>query len=453
MLASVISVRLMTRHLGTGDWGAYSVVTAITFVLVGSSEAGLTSLGLREGATLDEMDRSRLLANILGLRIFLTLLGVVAAVIFALATGRDQTIVLGVAIVGAGTLFTMTQQTLAIKLSLELRNTAIAALELLRNLALAGTNIAFVLVGARLDWFYLAPALAGLTAIAAMLVFVRSRGSFRPRFEPSEWRRVLRGVLPYAIAGAVALLYFRVAQIAMNFVASPTDTGIYGLAFRVIEVLGAIPSLVAITALPLLSRAAIAGRDRLQPMVQVLTESAAIAGITLAFAVAAGAHLAIRVLGDASYAGATPVLRILAVGLAFTFPLAMLSILLLTLSSYRTLIVGGTAAAFISLALTVLLVPRFGARGAASATVVTEVLLMSFFLLSLAISDRSLVPRPQRTARALVASVPAGVELWLTLDSAAVFLPLLSVPIFVVSLFLLRAIPPELRDVARPLGS
>src|SRR5215212_7909687 len=53
---SVIAIRLLTTHLGTG-FGTYTVVSSIAFVAVGSADAGLSTLGLREGANVTRSDR------------------------------------------------------------------------------------------------------------------------------------------------------------------------------------------------------------------------------------------------------------------------------------------------------------------------------------------------------------------------------------------------------------
>ena len=48
LLLSLAAVPLVIRHLGPVDYGRFATVTAIIFIVAGFTEAGLTSLGVRE---------------------------------------------------------------------------------------------------------------------------------------------------------------------------------------------------------------------------------------------------------------------------------------------------------------------------------------------------------------------------------------------------------------------
>lgn len=446
LLISILAIRLLTTHLGTG-FGTYTVVSTIAFVAVGSADAGLSTLGLREGAHATRPERVDLLANLLGLRIALCSAGIVAAVLFTVITNRSSTIVFGVAVVGVGITIAMLQQAVALHLQLDLRNAIVAALELVKTVALAATYAVFVYLGAGLDTFYFAPAIAGIALLAATTLVVPLR-FFRPRCNRAAWARMLRAVLPYAFAAAVVLLYFRVTQITMEFVATPEETNDYALAFRIVEVLSVIPGLVASTALPLIARSRSAGLERLRPLASALAQTALLAGIGLATTTAAAAPIAIRVIGGGPESPSITVLRVLAIALAFTFPLAIWSFLLLTVDQVRALSIGGAVAAVVALGVAVTLIPPYGANGGAVATVIAEAFLACALLAALAQFDRGLVPPPSRFARPIAAALPAVAIVLLTRDSGALA-PLAAIPAFVLAAFAFRAIPPELWDILR----
>ena len=248
---------------------------------VGSTDAGLWSLGLREGADAAPAERRDLLANLLGLRIVLCCAGVVVGVLFTALTGRAFSLVWGVAAVGLGLTIAMLQQAVSIHLQLDLRYPVVALLEFVKTAALAITYAVLVLVGAGLGPFYFAPAIAGLALVAATALVVPLE-FFRPRFHRDSWLRMGRAVVPYAIATAVAILYFRVTQIAMEYLANDREITQYALAFRIVEVLTVIPGLVASSSLPLMARARTVGEDRLRALATSLAQTALLAGIGLA---------------------------------------------------------------------------------------------------------------------------------------------------------------------------
>ncbi len=443
---SIVAIRMLTTHLGTG-FGTYTVVSSIALVAVGSADAGLATFALREGASVPRTTRPEMLANILGLRLVLTVLGIAAGVLFTAFTGRTPSFIFGVAAVGFGFSLATLQQAVTIHLQLDLRNRAVASLEFVRTAALAATYAIFVLFGAGLTVFYLAPAIAGFAMLAATALVVPLT-LFRPRFHRGSWLRVLRAVLPYALAAAVTILYFRVTQITMGYIASAEETNYYALAFRIVEVLTIVPLLVATSALPLIARARNAGPERLRPLARSLAQTALIAGVALATATAAGAPIAIRLIGGGADSPSVSVLQVLAVALAFTFPLVLWSYLLLTVEQIRALSICGALAATSAFALALALVPDFGAIGGAVATLVAEGILAAGLLVAIVRFDRELVPSPPRAARLMLAAIPGAAIVWFTRDSG-LLLPLTAIPVFLLAAVSLRAVPSELWDIAR----
>jgi O-antigen/teichoic acid export membrane protein len=443
---SVIAIRLLTTHLGTG-FGTYTVVSSIAFVAVGSTDAGLWSLGLREGTDATPAERRDLLANLLGLRIVLCFAGVVVGVLFTALTGRAFSLVWGVAAVGLGLTIAMLQQAVSIHLQLDLRYPMVALLEFVKTAALTITYAVLVLLGAGLGPFYFAPAIAGVALVAATGLVVPLE-LFRPRFHRQSWVRMGRAVVPYAIATAVVILYFRVTQIAMEYLANDREVTEYALAFRIVEVLTVIPGLVASSALPLMARARTVGEDRLRALASSLAQTALLAGVGLATATAAFAPIAIRVIGGGPNSPSIGVLQILAIALAFTFPLAIWSFLLLASERLRPLAASGAIAATCALVLALALIRPFGAAGGAVSTVVTEGVLAMLLLLALARFDRGLVPSIGQLARPLLAAIPGAVVIVLT-RNAGPLAPLVAIPIFVGATLLLRAVPAEIWDVLR----
>jgi O-antigen/teichoic acid export membrane protein len=443
---SIVAIRMLTTHLGTG-FGTYTVVSSIAYVAVGSTDAGLGSFALREGANVPREGRPDLLANLLGLRIVLCVAGIAAGVLFTTLTGRTPSFIFGVAAGGTGLAIAVLQQAATIHLQLDLRNGVVAALELVKTVALTATYAVFVLCGAGLTVFYVAPAIAGFAMLAATALVVPP-ALFRPRFHRDSWARVLRSVLPYALAAAVSILYFRVTQITMGYIATAVQTNEYALAFRVVEVLSILPALVAISALPLISRAQTSGPARLRPLASSLAQTAMLAGLALATVTAASAPIAIRVIGGGHDSPSVPVLHVLAVALAFTFPLALWSYLLLAVGHVRALTISGGVAAVSAFALALALVPGHGAMGGAIATLAAEAILASALLFSITRVDRAFVPAPSRFLRLFLAAIPAAVIIWLTRD-AGELLPLVAIPAFALAAVVLRAVPPELWDIAR----
>jgi O-antigen/teichoic acid export membrane protein len=442
LVLSLVSVPIMVRHLGVVDFGRYVSVTALVFIVAMFTEAGLTNLGIREYATRKGSDREALLRNLNGLRLVMTTVAVLGAVAFSAVTRSSTVIVAGTALAGVGLLLTLVQQTYAVPLSAELRLGWVTALELLKQATLTVLIVALVVVGAGLLPFFAAAVGSGLTVLAATLVLIRGRVSLRPRFELAVWRGLLADLLPYALATAVGVVYFRVAVVLLSYVGSEVETGIYSAAFRIVEVLVTVPFIVISAAFPILARAARDDAERLRYALQRLFEASAICGAGLALVIALGAPFAVAVIAGQGFEEAVVVLQVLGVALLTSFLATAGNFALLSLRAHRALVVNGGIAAVVVIVGVLALTPPLGATGAALATVAGEAAMVVANVVTLARHHRSLLPSPRVLPRvALAAAVGSAAAL---VPVAAVVQSALGGLLFVAAVVVLRAVPVEL---------
>ena len=448
LLLSLVSVPFMTRHLGVVDYGHYVTVSAIIFIIGGVTEAGLTNIGVRDFTVLKGDQRDEFLRNLTGLRFALTAAGVALATLLTFVTGAETVVVQGTFITGIGLLLTLTQQTYAIPLSARLRLGAVSVLELLKQGLLSGAILAFVALGAGLLPFFAASVISGLGVLAATLLVVRRDVPIRPAVSWETWTRILRDVLPYAVAAAVGLIYFRLGVIVMSYVASDYQTGIYSTAFRVVEAVGVIPWLVVSAGFPILARAARDDESRLRYALQRLFEVSTIVGVVIALAIALGASFAIEVIGGLpEFEDSVPVLQVLGLALVTSFLVATWSFALLSLRAHRALLISNAVAATVALVGTLALEASLDALGAAIATVAAEAVLAVCYLIALRGRHAALSPDLAVLPKILLAAA---------VGTCAAFLPThpivdaaVGVAAFILVLFALRAIPPELINALR----
>jgi O-antigen/teichoic acid export membrane protein len=448
LLLSLVSVPFMTRHLGVVDYGHYITVSSIIFIIGGLTEAGLTNLGTREYSLLDGAEREHFLRNLAGLRFALTGAGVALATLLTLVTGAETVVVQGTLITGIALLLTLTQQTYAIPLAAHLRLGSVTALELVKQGLLTGTIIALVALGAGLIPFFAASVVSGLGVLVVTLLLLRGEVPLRPAVSGETWRRIMKDVLPYAVAVAVGLIYFRLAVILMSYVSSDYQTGIYSTAFRIVESIGVIPWLVVSAGFPILARAARDDESRLRYALQRLFEVSTMVGAMIALAIGLGASFAIDVIaGLPEFEDAVPVLRVQGVALVTAFLVATWSFALLSLRAHRELLICNAVAAAVALTGTLVLAPSLDAMGAAIATLGAEAALAIGYAIALHRRNAVLSPNPAIIPKVvLAAGVGATAGL---LPTPAVVDAIVGVLAFAAVLVVLRAIPPELFHALR----
>jgi O-antigen/teichoic acid export membrane protein len=441
ILVGLVATPLLTRHLGPHGFGRYNTVTAITFVAVGLTESGLLAIGVREMSVRDRAGRLDFMRDYFGMRVVLIALAALAMTGFALAAGYPHVVVIGAAISAAGLIATTAYDICTVPLQVQLRLGWTAALELIRQLVTAVATVVLVVVGASIYPFF---ALVGLaSAIAAVIAYglVHADVPRRPRIDPRRWWSLLRDSIPFTVASAVAVVYFRVAVILTSLLSTAAQTGYFSLAFRVVELASGIPWLVVSSALPLLTRTAETDPERQRYAAQRLFEACAILGVGCALLIGVGAPVGVDIIGGHAFRAAVDPLRILGVTLIGTFLMVLWGQTLLALREHAVLLAANASALVVAVVLTLILVPTHGALGGAISTAATELWLAGVYLVMLVRRHPRLRPNP-RVVGPLVLAAALGV-------APAPFVPALpatfaAAAVFAVVLLALRAVPAEL---------
>jgi O-antigen/teichoic acid export membrane protein len=403
---SVVSAALLFRHLGVRDAGRYVTVMTLVALFGGLTEAGLSSIAVRELSASADPRTSTLMRDIVGLRIALSTVAALASVAFAAAVGYSSLLIVGTALCAFGYVLQNVQVTWAAALAARLRFGWATTLELGRQAFTVAGIVVLVLAGAGLLSFLALAIPAGLAILVATAWLVRRDIPLRPRFDPAVWRRLLREVLPFAAATAVAALYFRVSLILVSLVTDERQTGLFGASFRIVEVFITIPVLIVGAALPIFSRAAASDPERLRFGIQRVVDTTTIFGAMLVLGIFVGASDIIAVVAGAQFSDASDVLQIQCLGLLGAFVSAVWGFALLSLGRYREILMITCGLLLVNVVLTLALAPAYGATGGAVATAIGEITfaVVGPFVLNRAIAPQrvSLLP----IVRALLLAVP-----------------------------------------------
>ena len=444
LLLGVISVPFVIRHLGVADFGRFVLVTAIITLVGGLTEGGLQAVGTREYAIRPAAERDALMRNLLGVRLALTAVGVAGAVGFTLLAGYGGTLVAGTALAGLGLLLVSTQTLLTVPLATGLRLGWITVIDLGRQGLTVALMLALVVAGAELLPFFVVAVVVGLVGMVATVILVRRMTPLRPVFHPGEWWMLVRDTVPYAVAIALNVAYFRIAIVIMSLLTGALETGYFATSFRILEILLPVPALVVGAVFPILARAARDDLARLEYASQRVFEVSLIAGVGLVLVMELAAPTIVSVLAGDAGEPSVAVLRLQAPALAATFVAIACGYALLSLRRHMALLVANVVALALSVALCFALIPLWEARGAAVATTVAEI--------GLAAANLVLLTRFGKGVR-LSAAILGPVAVAGALGAAAILLPVpdagravVGAGVFVGALAAMRSIPQELLE-------
>lgn len=446
---SVISAALLTRHLGRVRFGEYTTVISLVGVISSVTDAGMSVLGTREYSVRSGSDRDALMRDLLGLRVFLTLVGVLFAAIFAVIAGYDPALFAGTVLAALSVVALVFQHTLSIPLTTSLRLGFLSGLELARQAVTVVLLAVLILLGADVLPLLAVALVVNLLLLPPTAAVVRGEISTRMAFRPRAWVGLLRLTVAFSLASAANTLYLFAAQILTSLVATGDQSGLFAASFRVFIVIATVPGMLVAVALPVLSRAARDDRTRLSYALQRTFDVSLIVGFFAAIAVVAGARFIIAVVAGPQFAAAAGALRIEGPVLLASFVLAGWGYGLLALHRHRAMLLANIAALTVTTVLTLILARSHGARGAALASVCGECTLAILYLVGLIRASPELRPRLGVAARVTLAAAPA-VLVGLLPGMAAVVQPLVALAVFAVLLLVLRAIPKEIYELIPP---
>jgi O-antigen/teichoic acid export membrane protein len=214
--------------------------------------------------------------------------------------------------------------------------------------------------------------------------------------------RVLREAAPLALYAGLLLLAPRVELLVLRAMRGDRETGLFFTALTLFWPLSLVPSAVAAGAMPALTREALAGRG---PVRRRTAATLALLGVPAAVGLALVSPSLVPFVFTKAFAPAALWLRILAFALVPMFLNALVAWALIA-AGRATLPPRLMAVRIVSaFLLAAVLVPRFGAVGAATGLVAAELMLLVLGARAAAAAGFA-VPVARPIALALVASVP-----------------------------------------------
>jgi O-antigen/teichoic acid export membrane protein len=445
-LATVASSAVVIRHLGVIDTGHFLTVTALLSIVATVSDLGLTGYAVREYSTGERSNGRRFLRNLLGIRVALALTGLLVAVLFGVLVGYPEVMVLGTVIAGCGMVFVVVQDGCAIPLQVGLRFGWVAGLQLALQVGVAIEAVLLALAGADLLPFFALQLPVVIPVLVVTMVVGGRNSRLVPMVDTREWRLMIGRILPYSAAVVLAVVYFQIAQVMVSVLSTPTETGYFGVAFRVLLAFTTLPPLLVSTALPLLARAAREDSERLSYASRRLVETMLLVGCGVALSLFLGAGFAVRVVAGPGFGTSVDVLRILAVALLGTFVIGARGYVLLSLDRLRAMLASTAIALAVVLGVGAPLISAYGATGGAIAMVAAELTLALCYEWALSFEQPELRLGLGFVLRAAAATLAAG-GVAVALDITSLASAVLALALYVVALLALKLIPAEIREV------
>ena len=379
----------VTRGLGPDAYGHLTAASAFLFIPTVLAEAGLSAALLRQISAAPEETGHAIRAS-LPLRALVAVLALTAALAIALVSGLPYLTKVAIAISSVGALCTLLTLSVMPVLQAQLKmHLSVAATLAGRVLTLALT-LGVLAAGLGFKSVVAAQVAGAVLVLLLHVGIVRRLVSLRPVVDTAYWRRLLAGSLALGLSIALAQAYFRIDAVLLALLREPYEVGLYGAAFKFIEISELLVVAIPTSVFPPLARFVATGDPRAALLVQRAFDVMLAAAAPLAVGMMVFAEPIVVASAGEEFREGADALRLLGPFVLLSFVNGLLFRILMAHGRDRLLLATTGSVLVANVALNLVFIPQYGFRAAAVVSVVTEAFVL--VPLSLAARRRGLAP-------------------------------------------------------------
>ncbi|MCK9361328.1 flippase [Patescibacteria group bacterium] len=374
----VALVALLTRQLGQEGFGMYSTANAFLqmFALLLDLGLNVTLIALLGEHADDKAYEKRCLSALFTLRIVLAviILGF-AAPLVALAFPYPWELKLAIFALTASFIFPSLNQVVIGAQQRHLRMHMAAVSENVgRLIALLGLLFAPTLGWGLVPLMWVI-SVAGFVNFFINFLFARRYAPLGWNWDPEFWLMALKRSWPVGVSIAFGLAYFKADTLILSLVRSQAEVGIYGAAYRVLEVLITVPFMYAGVLLPLLSHSYVKrDKDRFQKLVSGSLDVMVIMALPMVVGTWLLGPQLMELVGGPEFVDSGYILRILVLAVAVIYLNTVFSHIVVALDAQRKMLPIYAVVGLGTVLLYLLLIPTYGMWAAAWLTVISEII-------------------------------------------------------------------------------
>lgn len=403
----LLTLHVATRYFGSANWGVFVAAMALVTLMVAVEDFGLETVLAREISTHPD-DRRRLFALGLGLRLVLSVFGILVVMLVArIMYGHNQGVFITVVALSPILIADALQSACNSVYQAISRLGRVGLIELVASLA--GLAAAGYVSYERLNLTDYALLSSGGTVLAAIAALIMVGDSFGVRggWTVRGWKKLITIAAPFGTVLLINTTYAQIDTIILSLLRPSAQVGWYGVAMLITQLVVSAPSFIMAGLLP---RIALANT---RECTRILESASGVLAFLAAPVMISGLLLARPVIGvvaGPNFQGADAPLQILIVGTALIFQNAVYGNTLVAKGKERYLLPIGVIILVSNVILNLILVPFYGPIGSACALVMSEIISM-VMTMSLFRRIMGFVPRPQGLA-AIAAGSMAMIGVW-----------------------------------------
>jgi O-antigen/teichoic acid export membrane protein len=369
VISLLVSIALV-RWLGVDELGRYAYVLAFCFPFGAFADFGLATLAIRD-ASRAPAHAPRVIA--VARRASLTLATASAATMVALALllGHEAGVVAAIGLAGLASIVSALTMPSLVLLTARERMDRLSLYRVIAALLSSAITVVVLAAGGGVV------ALLGGSLGAGVVMWrvahaLAADGGASAAIPVGAAGAMLRRAVPFGLLMAGFALYYRIDMVMLEWLATPGDLGRYAAAYRFLDAVIVLAASLGGPLFPRLSSVAVSAPAEARRLLEAGWRPLLALGLPLTIGTLAVADDIVALLFGAQFAGAGPLLRLLILGTLPLFWVNVASHALIAADRVWALVGVYALSVLVNVAGNAVLVPRWGAAGAAMATVACE---------------------------------------------------------------------------------
>ncbi len=371
----VITVALLLRYLSPDDYGRYTTAIAFVLLLGTVTDFGL-NLTTTQDISLPNTDTAKTLSSVFTFRLLANI--VLAALLpfilnwFPYEPVVKQAILILTVLFFSTTLF----QVLASYFQSTLEAGKVAVADLSGKIALFVLTVLAVAWRFSFNEIMLTISLSALLQLWLLIHFLNKKITLKLSIDWAIWKRIMAKTWPIAVSVVLTTIYFKGDTLVMSLTRSYEDVGIYGAAYKILEVLISLPILFMGLVLPQLARSFGEGdKQKFGRLLQKAWDGLCLFTLPMIAGTIVLAKPIIALIAGPGYESAAGVLQILIVATGIIFLGSLFTHAIVAVNEQKSMIIYYLIAAIVAVALYIKFIPIYSYYAAAITTVIAELLI------------------------------------------------------------------------------
>lgn len=385
---SLITIGYLTRYLGVAGYGAYTTIFAYVSFWGVLADFGFFWVLARE-LSKPGSNQNYIFNNVITLKIIFGLVVFsLCAIIGLLIPQYNLTLKIGIVVIAASSFWLSLNSTYVglFQSHLEMYKSAIS--EILGRVIILVGVIWLVIASASLQSILIVYILANFTNFLLSYIWGRKYIKFKLAFDFPFWKIILWESSSLALLAFIGLIHFKVDTVILSLMKGNTDVGIYGVPYKILEIVLLLPSVFIGNVFPILTRYYHSNDKRLEISFQKTFDFLVIVAIPIVIGLSVLAEPIIKFIAGNDYLSistvvvsgynitAPRVLMILSISVGVSFVLSIFSNMLTVIGKQRKQVIPLFFITIINIVLNLIFIPHYSYFASAIITFITETLML-----------------------------------------------------------------------------